>query len=294
MAFGTGAVKITPAHDPNDFECGKRHNLEQINILDGKGFISFPGPFKGMHRFEARWHVVDELKKKDLLRGVDGYAMRVGRCARTGDIVEPMLMPQWYVDCKEMAANAVDKVKNGDLKLTPDSHKSVWYHWLDNIQPWCVSRQLWWGHRIPAFRVALADTQLGSIEDGWIVARNEAEARVKAQAKFNLTDEQTAECRLDQDPDVLDTWFSSGLWPFSTMGWPEKTDDMDRYFPGALLETGHDILFFWVARMVMFSLHFHGKLPFSEVFLHAMVRDRDGRKMSKSLGNVIDPLDRKS
>lgn len=290
MEFGTGAVKITPAHDPNDFECGRRHGLEQITILDQKGFISMPGEFHKMHRFEARWHIVQALEKKGLLRGVEGYAMRVGRCSRTGDIVEPMLVPQWYVDCADMAAKAVAAVEKKELKIIPESHTVVWYHWLKNIQPWCVSRQLWWGHRIPAYRCTLAGQALGDIESGWVVGRDEAEAKRKAGEKFNLNEEQVEQLELQQDPDVLDTWFSSGLWPFSVFGWPDKTSDLDKYFPGNLLETGHDILFFWVARMVMLSLHFHDKLPFSEVFLHAMVRDKDGRKMSKSLGNVIDPL----
>lgn len=289
MNFGTGCVKITPAHDPNDFESGLRHNLPQINILDLKGFISMEGPFKGMHRFECRKAIVAELDKMGLLRDVTPHEYRVGRCSRTNDIVEPMLMPQWFVDCTTMAANSVAAVRNKELVLTPESHNAVWYHWLENIKPWCVSRQLWWGHRIPAYEVRKAGIPIS--EDSWIVARNEEELKTKAAAKYNLTEADFASITFHQDPDVLDTWFSSALWPFSTLGWPEKTPDMSRFFPGSLLETGHDILFFWVARMVMMSLHFTGKLPFTEVYLHAMVRDRDGRKMSKSLGNVIDPLD---
>lgn len=290
MNFGTGAVKITPAHDPNDFESGLRHNLRQLIVFDLKGNVCMDGPFLGMHRFDCRKAIVAELEKVGLLREVTPYEYRVGRCSRTGDIVEPMLMPQWFVDCSTMAAKSVAAVRNKELRLTPESHEAVWYHWLENIKPWCVSRQLWWGHRIPAYLVALNGKPL-SDTDSWIVARNEEEARAKAAVKFSLTAEQAAVVELSQDPDVLDTWFSSALWPFSTMGWPTETLDLAKFFPGTLLETGHDILFFWVARMVMTSLHFTGKLPFEEVYLHAMVRDKDGRKMSKSLGNVIDPLD---
>ena len=289
MEFGTGAVKVTPAHDRNDFETGIRHSLPSIVIFDLKGFISMEGPFKGLHRFEARKKIIEKLEEMKLLRGVTPYTYRVGICSRTGDIIEPMLMPQWFVDCQSMAAKSVEAVQKKELRIIPDSHESTWNHFLKNIEPWCVSRQLWWGHRIPAYKATLNGASLG--EDAWIVARSVEEARTKAQAKFSLSDEDAAKLELDQDPDVLDTWFSSGLWPFSTMGWPNQTPDMEHFFPNSLLETGHDILFFWVARMVMLSLHFTGKLPFSEVYLHAMVRDRDGRKMSKQLGNVIDPLD---
>ncbi|KAG5498085.1 hypothetical protein GH5_02882 [Leishmania sp. Ghana 2012 LV757] len=286
MSFGTGAVKITPAHDPNDFESGKRHNLQQLVMMDLKGYVTME-PFKGMHRFDCRREIVKKLGEMGLLRGVEPYEYRVGCCARTGDIVEPMLMPQWFVDCSSMARRSVEAVRNGDLRLYPSSHEAVWYHWLENIKPWCVSRQLWWGHRIPAYKVVGALPQDG---DPWVVARNLEEAHAKAKEKFNLTDEQVAAATFEQDPDVLDTWFSSGLWPFSTLGWPNNSHDMQRFFPNSLMETGHDILFFWVARMVMLSLHFTNKLPYKEVFLHAMVRDKNGDKMSKSKGNVIDPL----
>ncbi|CAJ1991110.1 ValRS / valyl-tRNA synthetase [Leishmania donovani] len=286
MNFGTGAVKITPAHDPNDFESGKRHNLQQLVMMNLKGYVTME-PFKGMHRFDCRREIVKKLEEMGLLRGVEPYEYRVGRCERTGDIVEPMLMPQWFIDCSDMARRSVEAVRNGDLRLYPPSHEAVWYHWLENIKPWCVSRQLWWGHRIPAYKV------VGSLPkdvDPWVVARNLQEAHAKAKKKFGLTDEQVAEASFEQDPDVLDTWFSSGLWPFATLGWPTDSDDMKRFFPNSLMETGHDILFFWVARMVMLSLHFTNKLPYKEVFLHAMVRDKNGEKMSKSKGNVIDPL----
>ncbi|KEG14433.1 valyl-tRNA synthetase [Trypanosoma grayi] len=286
--FGTGAVKITPSHDPNDFEAGVRHNLPQVTMMDLHGNVCIDGPFKGMHRFDCRRELVKALETMGLLRDVVPYEYRVGRCSRTGDIVEPLLMPQWFVDCSDMARRAVEAVRNKDLRLYPSSHEAVWYHWLENIKPWCVSRQLWWGHRIPAYKCT------GSVpanhEDPWVVARNVAEAKTKARAKFNLSDAEVEQLVLEQDPDVLDTWFSSAMWPYSTLGWPGDTDDMHKFFPGNLMETGHDILFFWVARMVMTSLHFTGKLPFNEVFLHAMVRDKNGEKMSKSKGNVIDPL----
>ncbi|KPI87024.1 putative Valyl-tRNA synthetase [Leptomonas seymouri] len=285
--FGTGAVKITPAHDPNDFEAGKRHNLPQLVMMDLNGHVTME-PFKGIHRFDCRREIVKKLEEMGLLRGVEPYEYRVGRCERTGDIVEPMLMPQWFVDCSDMARRSVEAVRNGELRLYPASHESVWFHWLENIKPWCVSRQLWWGHRIPAYKVVNALPS--DHADPWVVARNLDEAKAKAKTKFNLTDEQLAAAAFEQDPDVLDTWFSSGLWPFSTLGWPNDSSDMQRFFPNSLMETGHDIIFFWVARMVMLSLHLTGKLPFTEVFLHAMVRDKNGEKMSKSKGNVIDPL----
>ena len=288
MGFGTGAVKITPAHDPNDFESGARHNLEQIVVMDLRGHIIMDGPFKCMHRFDCRKAIVKELENKGLLREVVPYAYRVGRCQRTKDIIEPMLMPQWFVDCSSMAEKSVAAVRNKELRLIPESHEVTWYHWLENIKPWCVSRQLWWGHRIPAYKCSLEGK---SFSDSWIVARNEKEVHEKAKKKYELTDEEVSKLQIEQDPDVLDTWFSSAMWPYSTMGWPKVTPDLNKFFPGNLLETGHDIIFFWVARMVMTSLHFTGKLPFKEVYLHAMVRDKDGHKMSKSRGNVIDPLD---
>ncbi|KAG8344089.1 valyl-tRNA synthetase [Trypanosoma vivax] len=288
ISFGTGAVKITPAHDPNDFEAGVRHGLPQITVMDKKGYITTEGEFKGLHRFDCRREIVKRLDEMGLLREVVPYEYRVGRCSRTGDIVEPLLMPQWFVDCTEMARKSVEAVRRNELRLYPPSHQAVWYHWLENIKPWCVSRQLWWGHRIPAYKCTGV---VPEVEDNsWVVARNVEEAKAKARLKFNLSDEDMGKLVLEQDPDVLDTWFSSAMWPYSVLGWPGETEDMRQFFPGNLMETGHDILFFWVARMVMTSLHFTGKLPFSEVFLHAMVRDKNGEKMSKSKGNVIDPL----
>jgi len=286
--FGTGAVKVTPAHDPNDFECGKRHNLEFINILNDDGTINENGaPFTGMMRYDARTEVVKALEEKKLLRGKKDHAYTVGICSRSGDIVEPMIKPQWFCDCKKLAKRATDAVRNGELKILPEFHKPKWFEWLDDIQDWCISRQLWWGHRIPAYYVKIEGKELDKEDiNSWVVARNENEAMEIAKKRFG-TDKIT----LEQDEDVLDTWFSSGLFPFSTMGWPEDTQDLKEFYPNTLLETGHDILFFWVARMVMMGLALTDKLPFNTVYLHAMVRDKFGRKMSKSRGNVIDPVD---
>uniref|UniRef100_A0A673LM86 valine--tRNA ligase n=1 Tax=Sinocyclocheilus rhinocerous TaxID=307959 RepID=A0A673LM86_9TELE len=286
MNFGTGAVKITPAHDHNDYEVGERHKLPFINILDENGLlINVPPPFLGMKRFEARKAVLQALKDLGQFKEVKDNPMVVPVCSRSKDIVEPLLKPQWYVDCREMGKQAADVVRNGELKIIPDHHLKTWFNWMDNIRDWCISRQLWWGHRIPAYFVTVNDP---SDVDGhyWVSGRSEEEAREKAAKRFNVTADKIS---LRQDEDVLDTWFSSGIFPFSIFGWP--TEDLRVFYPGTLLETGHDILFFWVARMVMMGLKLTGKLPFKEVYLHAVVRDTHGRKMSKSLGNVIDPLD---
>lgn len=215
--------------------------------------------------------------------------MRLATCSRSGDIIEPMLLPQWWVDCKQLATESADAVRNGEIEIIPEQHKTIWYHWLDNIRDWCISRQLWWGHRVPAWRVVLDDGSNGAGDDDWVVARSEEQARERAEVKF-----PGKTFKLHQDEDVLDTWFSSGLFPFSTMGWPNGIDDpnsdFSKFYPTSLLETGHDIIFFWVARMVMMGKYLTGKWPFKQVLLHAMVRDAHGRKMSKSLGNVIDPI----
>lgn len=293
MNFGTGAVKITPAHDPNDYEVGKRHNLPFITIFSDDGFvIGDYGKFTGMKRFDARKAVLASLKELGLYKDTQNNPMVVPVCSRSKDIVEPLIKPQWYVKCSEMAVNATEAVKNGELKIIPESQTKIWYHWMEGIRDWCISRQLWWGHRIPAYKIKFnsakdAPKDLAE-EDYWIVGRNMDEALGKAEKKFNLTRDQF---ELHQDEDVLDTWFSSGLFPFSVFGWPDQTDDLKLFYPTTLLETGHDILFFWVARMVFFGQTLLGKLPFKEVFLHPMVRDAHGRKMSKSLGNVIDPMD---
>jgi valyl-tRNA synthetase len=290
---GTGAVKITPAHDPKDYDCGKRHGLQMINIFTDDGLINEEGgaPFTGMKRFDARVAVAKALEDKGLLRDSQDNPMIIPICSRTKDVIEPRLKPQWWVRCKGMADDAVKAVKEKRLEIVPAMHEAVWYRWLENIQDWCISRQLWWGHRIPAFIVHIDGQPAPDPEDqnNWVVGRSREEALEKAKAKH--TDVAPEKIRLEQDPDVLDTWFSSGLFPFSVMGWPNETADLKAFYPTSLLETGHDILFFWVARMVMMGLNLTGQLPFSQVLLHAMVRDAHGRKMSKSLGNVVDPID---
>jgi valyl-tRNA synthetase len=222
------------------------------------------------------------LKDKGLWVGKKSHAMRLGLCSRSKDIIEPYLKPQWWMNCDELAAKSVKALREGDLTIKPEFHHQTWYHWLENIQEWCISRQLWWGHRIPAYKVVKPEQK----EEMWFTGKSKEEAAAKAKAKLGVKNVEVV-----QDEDVLDTWFSSGLFPFSVFGWPDNTDDVKAFFPTSLLETGHDILFFWVARMVMMSIGLTGKLPFHTVYLHAMVRDAHGRKMSKSLGNVIDPLE---
>jgi valyl-tRNA synthetase len=275
---GSGAVKITPAHDFNDFQVGKRHDLPLINILTDEARLNdeVPPEFRGMDRFVARKAVIARMEELGLLRGIDPTRHVVPHGDRSGVVIEPYLTDQWYVDAKTLAKPAIEAVERGDMVFEPRNWDRTYFEWMRNIEPWCVSRQLWWGHRIPAWFA----------EDGEVfVEETEREALEAARARFGR------DVVLRQDEDVLDTWFSSALWPFSTLGWPEDADDLKRFYPTNTLVTGFDIIFFWVARMMMMGLHFMGEVPFSRVFINALVRDEKGQKMSKSKGNVIDPLD---
>jgi valyl-tRNA synthetase len=291
MDMGTGAVKVTPAHDANDWECGKRHGLEMLNIFTDDGRINEHGGarFAGQTRFEARANIIAELTKLDLYRGKVNNPMTLQICSRSKDVLEPVLRPQWYVSCGNMAKRALDAVDEKKLTIVPSSEEATWRSWLATPQDWCISRQLWWGHRIPAYQVRFADeTQWIDDDAHWFVGHSEAEAREQASMKSVVVEIRRDEC-------VLDTWFSSALLPFSAMGWPQQqqqqASDLRDFFPNTMLETGCDILFFWVARMVMLSLELTDQLPFHTVLLHPMVRDKHGEKMSKTSGNVIDPLD---
>ena len=277
MEFGTGVVKMTPSHDPNDFEVAKRTGLEFINIFTEDAHVnSNGGKYEGLERFSARKAILADLEAEGLLVGTKEHNHAVGHCYRCDSIIEPRVSTQWFVKMEPLAKRALEVVKNGQIQITPKRWEKVYYNWLENIRDWTISRQIWWGHRIPAYYA----------EDGTVfVARNMEEAKAQAKEKFGK------EVSLREETDVLDTWFSSALWPFSTLGWPDKTPDLEKFFPTNALVTGADILFFWVARMVMMSLYINDEIPFSYVYLHGIIRDELGRKMSKSLGNSPDPLD---
>ena len=277
MEFGTGVVKMTPSHDPNDFEVAKRTGLEFLNIFTEDAHINENGgKYQGLERFVARKAILADLEEQGLLVGVKEHKNAVGHCYRCGTIIEPRVSTQWFVKMKPLAKRALEVVKNGQVQITPKRWEKVYYNWLENIRDWTISRQIWWGHRIPAYYAP----------DGTVfVARNLEEAQAQAKEKFGES------VTLREETDVLDTWFSSALWPFSTLGWPEKTPELEKFFPTNALVTGADILFFWVARMVMMSLYITDEIPFNYVYLHGIIRDEKGRKMSKSLGNSPDPLD---
>jgi valyl-tRNA synthetase len=273
MAFGTGALKVTPGHDVNDFDIGQRHNLPIVNAMNKDATMSDAcGPYAGMDRFDCRKQLWADMQAADLTLKVDNHTLNVPRSQRGGEIVEPLVSKQWFVNVKPMADLALAAVHSGRIRIVPERFVKIWDNWLENIRPWCISRQLWWGHRIPVWNCAVCGWQTVSLDD--------PDACEKCDS-----------AQITQDPDVLDTWFSSALWPFSTLGWPDDTPDLRRFYPTDVMETGYDILFFWVARMVMAGTLFTNDVPFHTIYLHGLVRDEHGRKMSKTAGNVVDPLE---
>ncbi len=274
--FGTGCVKITPAHDFNDFEISKRHDLEIISILDQSAKISrsAPAEYQGLDRFEARKKIVEDLEANGLMQAIEDYTLTIPRGDRSGAILEPLITNQWFLKMEPLAQPAIEAVKNGEIKFIPENWSKTYYEWLENIQDWCISRQLWWGHRIPAWYDNEGNVYVGDSEN-------------EIRKQHNIEDS----IALIQDDDVLDTWFSSALWPFSSLGWPDETYDLKTFYPTNVLVTGFDIIFFWVARMVMMGLKFMDEIPFKEIYIHGLIKDKNGQKMSKSKGNILDPID---